>query len=92
MIIDHKTIASVSALLLTIFFLNIALLTLEQLNDFVVSIINFYKVFFFLNVYFFGLTIIFSVINYFISFILLIIFIIVLCSGNFIIYNMPFCQ
>ena len=81
MIVDYSTIASVAALLLTVFFLTMTLLTIDfghVSHNVITLLIDYYLFFSLINVTVFGLTIIFSVINSFISFILLIISIIVL--------------
>jgi len=87
MIIDYRTIASVSALLLTIFFLTMTLLTIDAGHAFMLLLIRYYEIFSILNISFFGLTIIFSVINYFFSFILLIISIIALGISMYAIFH-----
>jgi len=91
MIIDYRTIASVSALLLTVFFLTITLLTIDFGSAYgkIVNIylIKYYLVLSVLNTSVFGLTIIFSVINYSISFVLLIVSIIMLGISLYIIFH-----
>ena len=91
MIIDYKTIASVSALLLTVFFLTITLLTIDFGSAYgqnvVIYLIRYYLFLSVLNTSVFGLTIIFGVINYFVSFVLLIISIIMLGISLYIIFH-----
>lgn len=88
MVIDYRTIATVSVLLLTIFFLSLVLLTIdfgysafynkEQKKSFYKFSLKIYQRFSVINIFLFGLTVIFAVINYFASLILLIIAIIFL--------------
>ncbi len=91
MIINYGAIVSASSLLLTIFFLTMTLLTLNFGSAYgrlpIIYLIRYYLFFSVLDTSSFGLTIIFGVINYSLSFYLLIVSIIILVLSLYIIFH-----